>query len=92
MKTFGLLAATALLIPSVPSGPAMAQSPRWDDYFCDYFGGIVICYFETRAQCEYTRAKLRNADREIGLRVEQCDLGDDPRDLGLDWQFVGFYF
>jgi hypothetical protein len=92
MKMFRLLAATALLIPCVPSSPAMAQSPRWDDTFCLVFGGTEICYFETRAQCEYSRAKEANAFRDQGLRVEQCDPSDDPLGLGADWEFFATFF
>ena len=92
MKTFGLLAATALLIPSVPSTPAMAQSPRWGEPLCFLFGGMQICYTETRAQCEYFRAKERNLYRDVGLEVEQCEPSDDLQELGFRWAFFGSYF
>ncbi len=90
MKAFGLLAATALLISSSPSTPAMAQSPRWGESFCAGFGGMEICYFETRAQCEYTRAKERNAFRDEGLTVEQCRPSDDLP--GFEWEFFATFF
>jgi hypothetical protein len=92
MKMFRLLAATALLIPSVPSTPAMAQSPRWGDTFCDVFGGMEICYFETRGQCEYARAKEANAFRDQGLTDEQCRPSDDPNNLGAEWEFFATFF
>jgi hypothetical protein len=89
MKASGLLAA-ALLIPSVPSTPATAQSPRWAESFCFPFGGMEICYFETRAQCEYARAKERNTYRDLGLMVEQCRPSDDIP--GYEWEFFASFF
>jgi hypothetical protein len=89
MKTFGLLAVTALLIPSIPSTQAMAQSPRWGEALCFFLEGEEICYFETRAQCEYVRAKERNTYREAGLTVEQCRPSDDIP--GYEWEFFGSF-
>ncbi len=90
MKWSRLLAATALLLPSVPSTPAMAQSPRWGESFCAVFDGMEICYFETRAQCQYTRAKEANAFRDEGLTVEQCRPSDDIP--GFEWEFFATFF
>jgi hypothetical protein len=90
MKTFGLIAATALLIPSAPNTPAMAQSPRWGESFCAVFGGMEICYFGTRAQCEYARAKERNSFRDEGLTVEHCRPSDDIP--GFEWEFFATFF
>ena len=91
MKTLRLLAATALLIPSIPSTPAMAQSPHWSESFCAVFGGMEICYFETRAQCQFSRAKERNAFRDEGLVVDQCVPSDDPFDIGAEWEFFASF-
>lgn len=90
MKTFRLLAAAALVTPSVPSTPAMAQSPRWGESFCAVFGGMEICYFETRAQCQYARAKEANRFRDEGLTVEQCRPSDDI--TGFEWEFFASFF
>ena len=92
MKMFRLLGATALLIPAVPATPAMAQSPKWDNSFCIVFGGMEICYFETRGQCEFSRAKEAKAFRDEGLTVEQCRPSDDPLSLGADWEFFATFF
>jgi hypothetical protein len=92
MKMFRPLAATALLIPSVPATPAMAQPPISDDSFCVVFGGMEICYFESRAQCQYSRAKEARAFRDEGLTVEQCGPSDDPLALGAEWEFFATFF
>ena len=90
MKMFRLLAATALLMLSVPGIPALAQSPRWGESLCFPFGGMEFCYFETRAQCQYARAKEANAFRDEGLTVEQCQ----PSDVipGFEWEFFATFF
>lgn len=93
MKRFRpLLVAAALLIPSVPATPAMAQSPKWDDSFCIVFGGMEICYFQTRGQCEFNRAKEAKTFRDEGLMVEQCRASDDPLTLGAEWEFFATFF
>jgi hypothetical protein len=91
MRTFGVLAAAAVLIPAAPSTPALAQSPRWDYGFCDVFDGMETCYYDTRGQCEYSRAQDANAFRDAGLWITQCHPSDDPYGLGTEWQYeAGF--
>jgi hypothetical protein len=92
MKMFRFLAATALLIPCVPATAAMAQPPTSDSSFCLVFGGMEICYFETRAQCQYSRAKEANAFRDEQLTVDQCTPSDDPLGLGAQWEFFATFF
>jgi len=95
MRMLRLIAAAALLIPIVPSTSAIAQSPNWGDSFCFVFGGMETCYFETRGQCEYVRAKDENAFRAEGLSVDQCHPVEDPEIefiLGVEWQFDASFF
>ncbi len=92
MKMFRLLAATALIIPSAPGIAGTPQSPRWGDSFCIVFGGMEFCYFETRGQCEYSRAQEAKAFRDEGLTVDQCQPSDDPLSLGADWEFFATFF
>ena len=92
MRMFRLLAATAMLIPIVPATPAMAEPPTSDNSFCLVFGGMEICYFETRAQCQYNRAKEANTFRDERLTVEQCRPSDDPLSLGAEWEFFATFF
>jgi len=88
MKMSRLLAATALLIPSVPNTPATAQSPRWGDTICTVSGdGVLTCYAETRGECQYARAKEALTFRPLGLTIEQCRPSDDPFGLGAEWEF-----
>jgi hypothetical protein len=90
MRVLSLTAAATLLLPLVPTTPAIAAPPQSGDNFCAVFGGAETCYFETRAECEYARAKEQNAFRDDGLSVEQCRPVDDPEIeyiLGVEWQF-----
>lgn len=92
MKMFRFWAATALLLPSAPATAAIAQPPILDDSFCVVFGGMEICYFETRAQCQYSRAKEANAFRDEQLTVDQCRPSEDPLSLGSQWEFFATFF
>src|SRR4051812_13475454 len=91
MKRTGLLGAVALLIPTVPSTPAIAIPAAWDGGICGPQKGGDACWFQSRGECEYWLAQARRDagphDQTLTNRCFEDDFLVELGFEGYEWAF-----
>ena len=86
MKRIGLLGAVALLLPVVPSTPAIAIPSAWNGFTCiNLSNEFETCYFQSRGECQYWNAQTRRDHPE--LVIGRCEASNDPLGVDAEWEF-----